>query len=84
MDLRGCKTTKQGLLGSLLAAHGISLGVFHEFSDSLWKRNSQKFAVQSANGNPDPVSLSRGTYSTQIPGTATFFTRWGDAAALCG
>jgi hypothetical protein len=35
MDLRGCKTTKQGLLGSPLVAHGISLGVFHEFSDSL-------------------------------------------------
>jgi hypothetical protein len=35
MDLRGCKTTKQGLLGSPLAAHEISLGVFHEFSDSL-------------------------------------------------
>jgi hypothetical protein len=35
MDLQGSKTTKQGLLGSPLAAHGISLGVFHEFSDSL-------------------------------------------------
>jgi hypothetical protein len=35
MDLRGCKTTKQGPLGSLSAAHSISLGVFDEFSDSL-------------------------------------------------
>ncbi len=35
MDLRACKTTKQGLLGSLLAAHGISLGVLYAFSETL-------------------------------------------------
>jgi hypothetical protein len=41
MDLQGSKTTKQGLLGSPLAAHGISLGVFHEFSDSLSRHLSE-------------------------------------------
>jgi hypothetical protein len=47
-------------------------------------RSARERARASAHGNPDPVSLTRGTYSTQIPGTATFFTRWGEAAALGG
>src|SRR4028119_1633297 len=44
MNLQGSKTTKQGLLGSPLAAHSISLGVFHAFSDSLSRETVWKIA----------------------------------------
>jgi hypothetical protein len=63
MDLRGCKTTKQGPLGSLSAAHSISLGVFDEFSDSFSRQLGelgQKKGRSSIRLAPSPLSVPFG------------------------
>ena len=55
----------------------------------LPKRAPRSFSARERAGvgtpmSADPISPTRGPYSTQIPGTATFFTKWGEASALGG
>ncbi len=47
---------------------------------SVWKGRSLNFGAQKE----DPGRSAYPTHPTQIPGTATFWTRCGDAAALGG